>query len=210
MSSVFVGSTGEPDAGGIFLSPAGLKRVRSLFNEYLISHERVREVRSERWFKNAGFPDMSIGEQATFDDWYVGLYLLRLSGLDHIDVKSEGVSSDLREMFRLRTMHRFALGDNEALTEFRDTLIDEHLVADVMLFSNAIRHLVPYEVHMRSIETGCLWFEFGVYGSPKKSVQELPFLKKSDIEASADDTTHPGWAALKRRFKIEASELVRV
>lgn len=208
MSSVLVDAPGE--RSGIFLTASGLQRARAVFDLYNSTHEKLREARSNRWFKDAGFHDEAIAEAAAFDDWYVGLYLLRLTGQDHIKVRSENVSTDLREMFRLRTMHNFSLGASEKPQSFSETLIDEHTVADVMLFASAVKHLVPYEVHMRSIETGCLWFEFGVYGYSKNRTEDLPFLKKSDIEASAADTEHPGWAALKRRFKIEASELLLV
>lgn len=181
--------------------------MREAFSRYSATHPRLRGARASRWFRDAGFSDESIGEDASFDQWYLCLYLLRLTRQSSIPISQNNVSHDLREMFRLRTMHKLSLGPSGDLGSFSETLIDEHTVADIMLFTSRVRHLIPYETHVRSIETGCLWFEFSVYGLPKKRVNDLPLLRKKDIEAGVDDTAHPEWRALKRRFKIEASEL---
>jgi hypothetical protein len=190
------------EKGGLFLTEKGFHVARGLYdlamkgdnlNLVPLVRDKIRHAMSD--------------EDSTFDDFYAAIYGLKLSNhREHFNVGKDGAPNSYR-VAELKAMLGLEFHDFDRKASFDQSLINEYMVADVMSFNFALRDLLPYEVAIQKVGTGCLWLEYSIYGfGTEKARPDLPQLSKRDVEwnKSGDvPASAQAWFALKERFHAE-------
>ncbi len=181
---------------GLFVTRRGMERVESAFK---LAAEGVLDPGSSRQL---------LHYDASFDDYYLGIYILNLTPQHEIELKPL-VKPGLARLRSLRAMLQVDFPTFKPGMSFQDSILDETVVADLIQFMQRVRTLVPYPTSMEAFGLGCVWMAFGIYGkgAGKSRERDLPALEKKDDEADPEHTAHPAWRQLKLRFPVSAFEL---
>jgi hypothetical protein len=191
---------------GVFLSAPALERTRSAFAEVA------------RSLADSGFKQSKLGSELVdkvglrddsgFDDYYLCLYISHLANIGSLHIEPNA-KPGLSKLLALKALLDINLPEYKPGMTFDQTLLDEYLVADILLFTKAVKQIIPYATYVEGIGLGCVWLEFGVYGDRKGFTpgRDLPFLSKKVAEASSAETEHPAWRDAKMRFRVAAVEL---
>lgn len=184
---------------GLFLSEEGFDRVEDAYGAFKAAWlDRPRSTSSKLdGFARPYLTGMFRPYWESFDDVYLGLYALNLSGADErFAPKLQGGPEKPALLLRAVLDIEFPAVDRKA--EFRDTLISELAVSKVIKFRQALERIIPYPTALKAAGVGCVALDFTVFAlhgaDPTLEQPKLLGLSKDIIEKDR------AWAALARQY----------
>lgn len=176
--------------GGIFVSEKEIGRLKLAFDRR--SYLDRSEIRAAGELICSGKP--------SFDQFYHALYLISLSENQRAESKTApeyGVP--LKSALQLDVISAIEIPRVSPKSNFKESLIDEIAVADLLNFRNSIISSISLPTRMHGIELGCVYMCFNIYASPsfKAYNDKLPGVSEDLIRRS------PHWQSLFSRYKVK-------
>lgn len=183
---------------GILITSDGVAAIKNIFSE-MSDLNALNRVIYSRKMRGALF-----SENTDFDSFYSSLYAMQIGGVRYLESEEDNcLEHELKPILKLEILTDLSIARKSDSGEFRKSLIDEFLVADILNMRNSIADLIPLPTKLSAFETGCIFMRFNIYANINKKLEkaEAPGLSEEIINNSSQ------WKAIFENYKISEYQL---